>query len=1034
MIKLFVKKYPAVFSFSILIIVIGVSAYLTLPRESAPEIKQPVIFITTFYQGVAAKDIENLITETIEDELDGMEGLKKITSTSQQSLSSIVAEFTPNTPVEIALRRVRDRVEVAKAELPADVDEPVVKELNFSNQPILIFLLSNPNGLHLLGRTTDFLEEQLKKIKGVLDVNISGKLEKEVAIEINPLKLRHHGLSLTKVIEAIQGENVTIPGGILKSKEKTYTLSVSGELKNPADFEDIVVTDKEIKVKLKSLGTAKLQFKEPETYARINGIPAISISITKRTGENIIRIVKETRKMLNENTFRFPEKTKLHYSFDQSRDIRLMVEDLENNIITGAILVFLVTLFFLGITNALFVSLAIPFSMLLSFFVIQMMGMTLNMIVLFSLLLALGMLVDNGIVVVENIFRHASLGKSRVKAAIDGTNEVALPIIASTATTILAFFPIIFMPGIIGDFMSYLPKTIIIVLSASLVVGISINPVFCSRFLNVTEKMRKQITEGSGRFVKFQNGYTRTLKWALSHPVLVITLSFILVFSGMILNAKFGKETVFFPNLDPLVATIAIEGPQGTPLERTDSLTQFLESQVLGVPNSIQDFQGTAGKGYSADMFGSSGDEFHKANIRLGFVPYRERKIKAKTTVTLLKEKLKWVTGAEIKIHEMEGGPPTGHDVSYEVTGDDYEVLGEISEKVLNILKPYVEFDNYDRDYEPAKPEVKIEIDREKAALYGVNTQKIASTIRNAMAGSPISKFRQGKNEYDINIRFVKKFRNELAALNAIEIFNEGKRIPLSSVAKISSESSVGSIRRKNRKRTVEIYADFKPEVQGKDTVEAQIQAAVSKIKVPQGYFLGKGEGEQVQSEATTFLGQAFLIALFLIFILLVVQFNSIVQPLIILVSIFLSLGGVFWGFFLTQKTFVIIMSGIGTIGLAGVVVNNAIVLIDYTNVLIRKAMPPIEAVIEAGRTRLRPVLLTAITTVFGLLPMALGVAFDIHTFQIQWDSESSVWWKSLAWTIIFGLSFATIMTLIVLPTLLKVYFGFFPPQQIELD
>jgi multidrug efflux pump subunit AcrB len=1019
MTRFFIHKFPAVAVFALLIILLGVQSYNSLPRESSPEVRVPLIFVNTVYPGVSAKDMETLVTKEIEGLLEGVEGAKKTTSTSGQGVSAIEVEFNPNVEVETALRRVRERVDIAKQDLPEDANEPYVQELNFSRQPFLIVSVSNPAGLEVLTPTIDFLEEEIKRIPGVLDVNISGKLEKEMAIEVDPTKLNHYDLSIDDVIQTIRSENVTIPGGILKNASLNYSLSVSGEIKDPEMFNQLVISVRGKQVPISEIGIARFQYKERSTYNRINGKPAVSLSITKRSGENLIRIAEDVKKHIQEHENRYPAQTSVDYTFDESDSIRDMVLDLENNIASGLILVLLVTFLFLGFTNSLFVSLAIPFSMLISFVVIQMLGITLNMVVLFSLILALGMLVDNGIVIVENIFRHGTMGKSKMQAAIDGSSEVAWPIITSTITTILAFFPIIFMPGFMGEFLSYIPKTVIIVLASSLFVALTINPAFCSRFLSLNEKQKKQALEGGSFFSKLKERYLAVLTWSLARPIRILILSVLMVFSGFVAYGLAGKEPIFFPTIDPPAVLISATLPHGTPLEKTDAIVQELEAISSSVPGSIDHIQGTSGQS-TAEGFSGSKTESHYANLRIGFVPYVERTISGQETFEALREKVASVPGGEFKVKKQSNGPPQGHPISYEIVGDDYAILGEFADSILNILQPYAsQLEDIDTDFERAKPQIKIQIDREKAGRYGLTTANIASTIRHAMNGGEISKFRQGKDEYDVILRFQKPFRNNIDALNTLEIVHEGNRIPLSSVADISYETDVSTIKRKNRKRTVEVWADFKEGIQGKEDIKKEIQTKVKSIPVQEGYYIDKGEGEQVQEEAQVFLMQAFMAALFLIFIVLIVQFNSITQPLIVLAAVFLSLGGVFWGFVLSGQTFVVIMSGVGIISLAGVVVNNGIVLIDFTNQLRREGKELQEAIVEAAVTRFRPVLLTAITTVLGLIPMAFGWSFDVHSFSIQGGSESSEWWKSLAWAVIFGLTFATVLTLVVVPTLL---------------
>ena len=1017
-----VKKYPAVFILAILIIIIGFSAYYQLPRENSPEIRRPVIFVTTAYPGVSATDIETLITREIESEIDGVQGLDELTSTSSQGMSLITVEFTGDTDVESALRRVKERVDIAKSALPEDALEPVVRELNFSDMPILILAMTNPSGTEILDEAATSLENELKKITGIQEISVTGKQTKEVSVELEPGLLKHYGLSLNDISKAINSEHISIPGGILKNERKNFSLNVSGEIKDPSLFEEITVVKDSTRVRLKDLGQTRFTYADPENYTRVNGFPAISIAVKKRAGENIIRITDDVKELVSRMEPNFPAETQIRYTFDSSKDVMNMIYDLENNILTGLFFVILVTLFFLGPVNATFVSLGIPFSMLISFFVLQILGITLNVVVLFSLILALGMLVDNGIVIVENIYRHRGLGKDRTQAAIDGCREVAIPISTSTLTTVLAFFPIIFMPGIMGEFMQYLPKTVIIVLMASLAVALSITTVFCSRFLRMNEKSMLAMREGKGVFLKFTRYYEKALKISLKHPIVIISMSFILVFSGIAMQVIFGGDSVFFPKTDPNASTVAVKLAAGSPLSDTNTISRRVE-QILGkLGNPIQYIQASIGEGGTRGM-GSTSNE---ALIRISFYPFMERARPSREVVHELAGELRKVAGAEIKAKATEEGPPSGHDISFEVTGEDYGIMGAFSEKIYNILGEYAHYwDNFESDFEAVKPEINVEIDRSKAAFYGLDTRLISSTIRTAIAGQKVSTFRQGKEEFDVIIRLSESARKKLAALRDLEIVSEGRRISLSSVATISYSSNVPVIKRRDQRRAVSVWADFIGDIREKDKIKKEILDKVAGLNIPPGLTLGAGKGQDVREESTRFLIQAFGAALMLIFMVLVLQFNSVTQPVIILVSVFLSLGGVLWGIFLSGQQFVVIMSGIGIISLAGVVVNNAIVLMDFINQLVHQGMPLHDAVVTAGKTRLRPVLLTALTTVIGLIPMALGVSLDFRNLWLQNGSESSAFWSPMAWTVIFGLSVATVLTLLVVPVLVFLDYRF---------
>ncbi|MFW5644251.1 MAG: efflux RND transporter permease subunit, partial [Alkalispirochaeta sp.] len=841
---------------------------------------------------------------------------------------------------------------------------------------------------------------------------------RELAIEVDPYRMAAYGISVDSVSGAVGREHVTIPGGILENPEKNYSLSVTGEITEAARFRDIPVsTGTGGQVPLGEVAHVALQNTRESTLSRLNGTPAVTLAVKKRLGSNILDLADAARARIDEVRPDLPVGTEVYVSYDESRYIRDTIADLENNMVSGFVLVLLVTILFLGFRNSLFVSMAIPLSMLMSFFILQLMGITLNQIVLFSLILALGMLVDNGIVIVENIYRHQGMGKSRFEAAIDGTGEVAGPIAASTLTTLLAFFPIVFMPGIMGDFMSFLPKTVIVVLASSLFVALVINPTYCARFLKVSDKQMRKIEGGDGVFGRIQEWYTRILGVATVHGLKTVLIVTAVVAAGFVTYGIVAAEVLFFPDVDPERARIEIDAPQGTPLARTDGIVREIEAILPEVEMSLKSFETVSGRN-------TGGTESHRGQIDLTFEPYAEREIPGTVAVERLQERLRTVTGAVVQVREGDTGPPTGNDISYEVRGEDYAVMGEITAELMAILEPYTDrFKTLDNDFEANLPEIAVEVDRANAARFGLSTALIASTVRTAINGSTIGAFRSGDEEYDIVLRYRDDTRDSLQMLRNVQVVaHDGRRVPLSSVATIEPRSSVSVIKRRNLNRAVNVWADFRPDTEERGAVVEEVSTAVDELnrRLPPGYSIGTGGGFDVRDESTTFLVQAFLVAIFLIFIVLVAQFNSIADPFIIMFAVFLSLGGVMWGFALSGRNFVIIMSGIGSIALAGVAVNNCIVLVDYTHKLIRQGVPWREAIIDAGRTRLRPVVLTALTTVLALVPMAIGMSFDIHTFRVVLGSESAEFWKAFAWTMLYGLTFATVTTLVVVPSMLS--------------
>jgi multidrug efflux pump subunit AcrB len=703
-------------------------------------------------------------------------------------------------------------------------------------------------------------------------------------------------------------------------------------------------------------------------------------------------------------------------SYDESKFIKETISDLENNMFSGFVLVLLVTIFFLGFRNALFVSLAIPFSMLISFFVLQAMGITLNMIVLFSLIIALGMLVDNGIVAVENIFRHATMGKTRFRAAVDGIKEIAMPMLSSTLTTCLAFFPIVFMPGIMGDFMSYLPITIIVVLAASFFVAVTINPVFCSLFLGVSERDRKKLVEGSGAFVRVQDLYTRMAGRAVARPWLFIGITTAVVAAGFAAYGIIGKEPVFFPETDPSTAIVNLETRQGTPLDRTDALTRRIEAALPGIETSLEHAQA---------VVGGNGEDDHKATVRVEFRSYMEREPSGAKSTENLKAALKGFPGAKITFEEIENGPPSGHPVSYEIVGEDYGVLGSIAERIVGILESHPELKGIQSDYERPSRSWRSRWTGPKPPTWA---SPLPGSRRQSEARStgptPAATGTAPKSTTSWCGSRTGSATPWISSGASCCLPTRGPGFPWRASPRCPSSRPSRSSRGRTISARWRSTPTSSPMYTNKAEIGGEIGKAVKAIKLPAGYRIETGEGVQVQQESTVFLLRAFVIALFLIAAVLIVQFNSVVDPLIIMSSVFLSLGGIFWGYALTGQVFVVIMTGIGCISLAGVVVNNAIILIDYVNQLIKGGTPWREAIVLSGRTRLRPVILTAITTVLGMIPMALGASFDVHTFAFVVGSEQSEFWQSFAWAMIYGLSFATVMTLVIVPALLSVKFS----------
>jgi multidrug efflux pump len=1018
---------------AVILLLAGSLSYCSLPKESSPEIKIPLIFTTVIYPGASPEDMETLVTEKIEDKLEGLDGLKKVTSTSGEGYSSIQAEFNPDIDVETALRRVKDKVDEAKPDLPTDAEEPTVQELNFSSIPILVMSLSADYEMERLDEVAEALKERIAVIPGVLEAKITGKQEREIAIDVDPSKLRQYNVTLNDLVGAVQSQHRNIPGGTLVAGGNRFSIKLTGEVPSPEDFRNLVVrAEKQTLVRLSDVADVTFQYtRDRQTIFRLNGQHSIALHVTKRVGANILDMVDDAKKVVEESRAEWPAGTRVDYTMDQSTDIRHMVNELQNHIILGVILVVLLLSFFLGIRNSLFISTAIPFSMTIGFLVLDTMGVTLNMVVLFSLVIALGMLVDDGIVVVENIYRHLQMGKDRVTAAIDGTREVLVPVTTATVTTVVAFLPIVFMPGIMGQFMKFLPITVMVTLSGSLFVAFVFNPVFASLFMNKNEK---GLEEGShDSFERFRKLYRRALVWAVDRPKSALAFCAFFVISGMVTYGIVGPGVVFFPNIEPKVVSVEVTGPLGIGIQSTDSVLKIVERKILDMPADQADFVSVSTiTGMRVPAMGEDPrPESQKGYIQVAFEDYDKRKVPSWTSMQWMEKHIPpLLPGWKVAVKKQDEGPPQGYPVSFEVSGQDFDVLGGLADSVRARLAEVEGLVNISTDYDPVRPELSITIDRDQAKRLGVSTSDVAMAVRGAIHGFEAGKFRVGKDEHNIMVRLDADTRESFNGIDRITIPHEGMQIPLTSVARVEQKASLASIRRLDGKRTVQVWAEMAPGTKDESKPKSAALKAVEDLNLPPGYHIQTGSSNREQDESQAFLMRAFLIAVALVVLTMVAQFNSVAQPLMVFIGILLSLGGVFWGFVImnrilfTEVTFSIMMTGIGIIALAGVVAKNGIVLLDFINHLRREGHPLREAVIEGGVTRLRPVLLTAITAMIALVPMATGIGFDFLNLKLILRSETSLWWTPMAWAIFWGLFFNTVLTLVVVPTLYYAWEG----------
>ena len=1112
-----VTNRVTVFVLMAIITISGLYSYITVPKESFPEVVIPEIYIGTPYPGNSPINIEKLITRPLEKEINTITGVDEISSTSIQGYSAIDVKFDFDVTPDEALRKVKDAVDKAKAdpEFPDDLPaDPNVFELNFTELlPVMNVNLSGDYSLDELKRYAELLEEEIEELPEISKVDIRGVMDKEVEIVVDHLRAEAMQVSFNDISGAIAQENVTISGGDLLVDNFRRTVQVVGDFQSMEDIENVIIkSENNAPVYLRDVATVRFVEQEKTSYAREYMRPVVSLDIIKRAGENLIAASDGINAIIAEAQESYlPSNLSVSITNDQSDQTRTQVEELQNSIIFGVLLVVGVLLFFLGLRNALFVGVAIPLSMFMSFMVLSALGITFNVMVLFSLVLALGMLVDNGIVVVENIYRLMDEGKSALVAAKLGVGEVAWPIIASTATTLAAFLPLAIWPGIIGEFMKYLPITLIVVLSSSLFVALVINPVLTSVFMVVGEESVNKrrsvrvflslaafgaiflalgatafgnilIIAGlltvlnshvlnpatklfQNRFLpRLERGYERFLRFALAkrRPWFFFFGTASLMVVAFILLGAFPPKVEFFPSNEPQYLNIFISKPIGTDIEETNRVTREIEGMVLDVLNDerfkrpnpetgeLESYMansviGQVGNGTSDPQEGPSlGNTPHKARIVVNFVKFQDRRGQStRDVLNSVRERLSGYPEAEIVVTKNSDGPPQGPPINLEIRGEDYDEVLATATAIRQYLRGlgFAGVEELKIDVDKRKPELPITIDREKARRYGLSTQNIGFTIRTALFGREVSSYKDGEDDYPINLRFEEDARNNVDALmNQKVIFRSAsdgqiKEVPISAVATAERSTTFSSVKRKDLDRIITLSSNVLEGANANEIVQG-MKDALADFDVPDGVRYAFTGQQEEQEKELAFLSRALLLALFLIILIIVAQFNSITTPFIIGFSVFFSLIGVLLGLVIFQMDFVIIMTMIGIISLAGVVVNNAIVLIDYTDLIrerkrkeqgVSTQLPfseVVESIVTGGRTRLRPVLLTAITTVLGLLPLAIGLNIDFVTLVTEYDpriyigGDNNVFWKPMSWAIIYGLTFATFLTLIIVPVM----------------
>jgi len=1102
-----IKNKTSIYLLVIFVSVIGVTQFVTLPKEQFPDIVIPTIYVQTIYVGNSPRDIENLVTQPIEKQLKGITGAKinKLTSTSLQDYSAIIVEFDTKVEKDVALQKVKDAVDKAKTDLPNDLTEqPGVLEVNLSDIPIMYVNISGDYDMVKLKKYADDIQDRVEELPQITRADIVGAPEREFQINVDNYKMQASNITFDDIANAVSRENADISGGLLEVGNTKRTLQVKGQFKNVYDIQKIIVRNTSgMPIYLKDIAEIKDTVKERESYARLDGKNVVTLNIIKRAGENLIETsdqVKNTVEGMKGNVL--PKNLKVVITSDLSKSTRTSFNDLVNSIVIGFVLVLVILMFFMGVTNAFFVALSVPLSMFVAFLFLPMAeiitgsNVTLNFIVLFALLFGLGIIVDDAIVVIENTHRIFVQGSGRLTSKIAArmaAGEVFVPVLAGTLTTLAPFFPLLFWPGIIGKFMIYLPTMLIFTLAASLVVAFIMNPVFAVDFMNHPEgetKPKKSavfkspvflgllgvgvLLDLSGFFFggnllilfallmllntyvieglihRFQNNalpwimghYENLLRWALHgwKPVWLLLGTMGLFFFSIFLFAARKVPVVFFPKGDPNQIYVYLKLPVGSNVDYTDTVTRKLEARVnnvLGIGNGktnpiVESIISNVAIGASDPSSGDRSTRPELGRIQVSFVEFEKRHgVSSAPYLDSIRAVMKGIPGATISVDQEASGPPTDPQINIEVASENFDHLTKTAVDLKNFLDTMkiAGVEDLKLDVDLTNPEITLTIDRERALIEGVSTAQIGMALRTALFGREVTKIKEGEDEYKVQLRNLELQRKSLGdLLNMRIVFREMtggiKQIPISSLVKVDYTSTYGSIKHKNEKRTITLYSNVLSGYTPTD-VNAKLKDAIDDFKkVSDDVTITQtGEGAQ-QAETGAFLSKALLFALMLILFVLVLQFNSVSKPVIILTEIVFSIIGVLLGFALTGMTVSVVMTGVGVIGLAGIVVKNGILVIEFADELRGRGLKTREAVVQAGKTRIIPVLLTALAAILALIPLAIGFNIDFVSMfaalnpHIFFGGASASFWKPLAWTIIFGLTFAFFMTLVIVPSM----------------
>ena len=1010
----------------VLLLVAGFSSYMSIPKEARPDVNVPIIYVSMSLKGISPEDAERLLVRPMEAEVKSIEGIKEIRSSAYLGGANVLLEFEAGFDADLALADVREKVDVAKAELPDTADEPSVNEVNLSLFPIIIVTLGGEVPERALLRIGRNLQEKIEGISSVLEATIGGDRDEQVEIVIDPLLVDSYGLDPKIVLEAISRSNQLIAAGSLRGAKGSFAVKVPGLFENVGDILDMPLkTSGDSVVTVRDIASVRRTFEDRDTYARLNGKPAISIEVKKRTGENIIQTVDAVKALVAEERKNWPEQITVTFSSDDSKNIRNMLRDLQNNVLSAILLVMIIIVAALGVRTGLLVGISIPGSFLTGILVLSAFGLTVNVVVLFALILSVGLLVDGAIVVTEYADRRMIEGAGRAKAYTEAAKRMAWPIIASTATTLAAFLPLLFWPGLVGEFMKFLPITLIATLLASLFMALIFVPTLGAQFGKpgaVDKRMVDQMAVMESGDLSQTGGltgaYVKILSAALRHPAKIVAMAMIALVASWMLYANFGRGFEFFPKVEPDRAALKVFARGNMSVDEQAELVGQVEQRILALQRERGEMRAIyilSGKQQRRDDAPS--DIIGAINIE--FSDWDTRR-KADDILADIVARSQDLAGVHIETAKEEAGPPVGKPIHLLVTSRAPETIAPAVAKIRAKLDTMAGL----KDIEDGRPvpgiEWELAVDRAQAAKFDADVSVIGNIIRLVTNGLKVSDFRpdDADDEIDIVIRYPTDDRT-LNQLDSTRLQTTKGLVPLSNFVKRTPKLETSELRRTDGRRSMTVKADLLPGVLANPKLE-EIEAWLDKEAGldPRVQIVFKGEDEE-QKKASAFLGKAFGIALFLMAIILVTQFNRFYSAFLILTAVIMSTVGVMLGLLIIQQPFSVVMSGIGVIALAGIVVNNNIVLIDTFDRIVATAKSPMEAIIRTGAQRLRPVLLTTATTIFGLLPMVTRVNIDFVTREVSIGAPSTQWWQQLATAIAFGLAFATILTMIVTPSLL---------------